>query len=61
MHREVLVGADEDSDEMTFKSANGTFSGIPTMCMWRDQLELNSALIEKIFHKPGAFVVEDLE
>jgi len=55
--RKVLVSATEASDEMVFKSADGTFGGIAVMHMWWDQLEIHILSHQKIFEGLRCFIV----
>ena len=59
---EGIGDAGEDGKEVSFKSADGTFSDIAEMDIWRDKLEISVPLINDGAAILGAsFIVKDLE
>ena len=57
MEREIGIDAAQAGDEMIFKCAYGTFGGVTTMIMRRDQLKINFLLLEVSFEFFRGFVV----
>jgi len=61
MKREVFVCAAEAGNEVVFERANGTFGGIASVYMRRDQLIINLFGSEVVLESSRSFIVETLE
>ena len=46
---------------MFFESSDGSFGGVDTMVMWRDQLNCHPVGADVLLNHFGAFVVHDIQ
>ena len=60
MEGKIRVGAAEAGDEVIFKGADGSFSGISTVNAWWNKLWLNGIGGHEIEQDVGTFVVKAL-
>ena len=54
-----MVGS-EASDEVNLVGLDGTLCGVGAMKVWRNELELNAGIAQKLFYAAGAFIVKHL-
>ena len=58
---EVGVTRGKSIAKVVLECVNRTFSGVATMCIWGDKLEVDIIFSEGFFHGTGAFIVKDVE
>lgn len=61
MKGKVFVGAAEAGNKVVFEYADGAFSLVATMCVWRDELVVNMLFGEVLLEDVGGFVVQSLK
>jgi hypothetical protein len=61
MHREVLVGATEASNEVVFKRLYGSFGCVSSVQMRGHKLEVDGFGPHEAFKTSGGFIVQFLE
>ena len=55
-----LVNGGKGSNEMFFEGCNGSFSGVDTMIVWRDELNVDLACFDVLFYRRRTFIIHHI-